>query len=147
MLSFLHLEKRDRTSSNEDVFLNSNEQINTDITLHRSNLGLQGNCLFQLPMLSFQFLLEFLLTQDSMLPLYSLLKPRFGLQSMVITEHWVVILPQHLKRQKQTHTHTHGKTSATAWLDLSKSPNDLWAHTYILLYSERYFWSVTKSTT
>lgn len=41
MLNLLDLEKRDRTSSG-DVFLNSNDQMNTDSTLHRSKLKFYG---------------------------------------------------------------------------------------------------------
>lgn len=57
-----------------------------------------------------------------MLPLYSLLKPRFGLQSMVVTEHRMVVLPEHLGRQNtRTHTYTQGRNVNHGWLHLAKA--------------------------
>lgn len=47
-------------------------------------------------MLSFQTLLQLLLTEHSMLPPQGLLKRRLGLQGLLVTQHRVVVLPEHL---------------------------------------------------
>lgn len=48
------------------------------------------------PVLSFQTLLQFLLTQHSMFPPECLLKAWLGLQCLLITQHRMVVLPKHL---------------------------------------------------
>lgn len=60
------------------------------------------------PVLSLEPLLELLLTQDSVLPPQSLLKGRLSLQSLLVAEHRVIILAQHLienRRENEKYVH------------------------------------------
>lgn len=52
-----------------------------------------GACL---PVLSFQPLLQLLLTEHSVLPPQGLLKAWLGLQRLLVAQHRVVVFPQHL---------------------------------------------------
>lgn len=53
------------------------------------------------PVLGFQALLQLLLTKHSVFSPQSLLKAWLGLQSLLITQHRVVVFPKHLVRQLQ----------------------------------------------
>lgn len=50
-----------------------------------------------IPMLGFQALLQFLLTQHGVFPPQGLLKARLGLQRLLVTQNGVVVFPEHLE--------------------------------------------------
>lgn len=59
-----------------------------------------------LPVLGFQALLQLLLTEHGMFPPQGLLEAWLGLQSLLVTQHWVVVFPKHLVRQQEQRTQT-----------------------------------------
>lgn len=52
-------------------------------------------------MLSLKPLLQLLLTEDGMFPPQGLLKARLSLQGLLIAQHGVIILPQHLPDRQE----------------------------------------------